>query len=142
MHKHDGIIDATKAVGPIVWMEEIADALQEWSQDNLRYGISLAQEDRDPRILRASLMAEELGELIEAMSGQNYVKIADSIADLLYVVLGTAVCYNMDAGALFQTVHDSNMTKQVTTDIRVRDKGPNYVPPDIIGALKKMGFPL
>lgn len=95
---------------------------------------------RKDALLRCNLILEELKELIEA-SGfeidnsnsweilnvdeniyqngfrygdthkQDIVGIADAIADLLYVVFGAAVTYGIDAQAVFDEVHRSNMTK-------------------------------
>lgn len=68
----------------------------------------------DVENLRVSLMTEELlgaDELIESMRNLDLTGIADGIADLLYVVLGTAAAYGIDAQAVFSEVHRSNMTK-------------------------------
>lgn len=43
--------------------------------------------------------------------------------------------YPLEAGYpirdIFDEIHRSNMSKQVTKDSRVRDKGPDYSPPDL-----------
>lgn len=62
-------------------------------------------------LLRVKLMSEELDELISGMQSGNIVEIADGLADLLYVVYGTAVSYGLDMEPLFEEVHRSNMTK-------------------------------
>lgn len=61
--------------------------------------------------LRIALIDEELDELEHAMIRGNLVKIADALADLLYVVYGTAVTYGLDMEPIFDEVHRSNMTK-------------------------------
>ena len=139
MMKHNGLIDAEEATGTIDSVDFIAREMRSWSRFWLEKALVLAKK-KDPRLLRATLMVEELAELLDAMSNQSFLKVADGIADLLYVVLGTSECYNMEAEDLFEEVHRSNMTKQVSTDIRVRDKGPHYVAPDLAGILKKWGF--
>lgn len=63
--------------------------------------------------LRRSLMKEELTELLKAMLDNDIVEIADGLADLLYVVLGTAVSYGIDSDAIFDIAHNNNMTKFV-----------------------------
>jgi predicted HAD superfamily Cof-like phosphohydrolase len=61
--------------------------------------------------LRIALMAEEFDELTKAMHCGDIVAIADGLADLLYVVYGSAVAYGLDMEPLFEEVHRSNMTK-------------------------------
>jgi predicted HAD superfamily Cof-like phosphohydrolase len=56
-------------------------------------------------------MKEEFMELINAMVADSLIEISDGLADLLYVVLGTAVEYGIDIEPIFNEVHRSNMTK-------------------------------
>lgn len=79
------------------------------------------------------LINEETSELYVNMLGDNLVGIADGIADLLYVVLGTAVEYGIDIEPIFNEVHRSNMTKK---DGHLNDFGKwvkpdNYSPADL-----------
>ena len=67
--------------------------------------------DRDTVALRTSLIGEEFTELIHAMNTEDITAIADGIADLLYVVYGTAVSCGIDIEPIFEEVHRSNMTK-------------------------------
>ncbi len=60
---------------------------------------------------RLHLMTEELLELYDAMRADDLAAIADGIADLLYVVYGTAVEAGIDIEPIFAEVHRSNMTK-------------------------------
>jgi len=91
--------------------------------------------------LRRHLIAEEFKELRDAMHQKNMIEVADAIADLLYVVYGTAVAFGINADAVFAEVHRSNMSKagEDGKAIRREDgkvmKGPNYSPPDIKGVL-------
>jgi predicted HAD superfamily Cof-like phosphohydrolase len=86
---------------------------------------------------RESLMREELGELLAAMREEQLVEIADGLADLLYVVFGTAVVYGIPIDQVFTEVHDSNMTKldsngrPVVGENGKRLKGPLYRPPQL-----------
>lgn len=66
--------------------------------------------------LREELMIEELlgkGELIDSMRKGDLVGIADGIADVLYVVLGTAAAYGINAQVAFNEAHRTNMLKAV-----------------------------
>jgi len=62
-------------------------------------------------ISRLRLIVEELSELIEALDTGDIVKTADAIADLLYVVFGTAIAAGIPIDRVFSEVHASNMTK-------------------------------
>ena len=67
--------------------------------------------DNDGITRRMNLMIEELQELESAMSAGDLVEIADGIADLLYVVYGTAVEHGLDMYEINREVHRSNMSK-------------------------------
>ena len=94
----------------------------------------------DPKtdLVRVHLINEELGELALALAERNIVKLADALGDLVYVVLGTAVTYNIPLDLVFSAIQQSNMTKAVRdpNDTRLRSKGDSYRPPNIEGALK------
>lgn len=61
--------------------------------------------------LRMRLIQEEFDELKEAMVAQDLAGVAKELADLLYVVYGTAVTYGMDMDTVFREVHRSNLSK-------------------------------
>ena len=63
------------------------------------------------RLLRMRLIQEEFDELKEAMATQDLAGVAKELADLLYVVYGTAVSYGMDMDSVFREVHRSNLSK-------------------------------
>ncbi len=67
----------------------------------------------DPKttVLRERLIQEEFDELKEAMKAENLPAIAKELADLLYVVYGTAVSYGIDMAPVFREVQRSNMSK-------------------------------
>ena len=94
--------------------------------------------------LRMELLREELKELFEAMEDQDLEKIADNLADLIYVALGTAVSYGVDLDPVFEEVHRSNMTKRAPASPAKPGekypeghdpKGPGYEPPEIARVL-------
>jgi len=65
----------------------------------------------DTRQLRVRLIQEEFDELREALHGDDLPAVAKELADLLYVVYGTAVSYGIDMDPVFREVHRSNMSK-------------------------------
>jgi predicted HAD superfamily Cof-like phosphohydrolase len=65
----------------------------------------------DTRLLRTRLIQEEFEELKEAMVSDDLPAVAKEMADLLYVVYGTAVSYGIDIAPIFREVHRSNMSK-------------------------------
>jgi predicted HAD superfamily Cof-like phosphohydrolase len=67
--------------------------------------------DGRTRELRIKLIQEEFDELKEALAAEDLSSIAKEMADLLYVVYGTAVSYGIDMDAVFREVHRSNMSK-------------------------------
>jgi len=80
-----------------------------------RFGIAIgtipAAPDEATRSLRVNLIKEEFDELQEALAMQNLSAIAKELADLLYVVYGTAVSCGIDLEPVFQEVHRSNLSK-------------------------------
>ncbi len=92
--------------------------------------------------LRIKLIREELGEFEKAANDRNLVKIADALADLLYVIYGTAVSYGIDLEPIFREVHDSNMSKGDPNVLRAPTgkilKAKNYRPPDLQPILERM----
>ena len=67
--------------------------------------------DEATRSLRVRLIQEEFDELQEALSQRDTVSVAKELADLLYVVYGTAVSCGIDMEPVFREVHRSNMSK-------------------------------
>lgn len=67
--------------------------------------------DPKTKILRERLIQEEFDELKEALKAENLPAIAKELADLLYVVYGTAVSYGIDMAPVFREVQRSNMSK-------------------------------
>jgi len=67
--------------------------------------------DERTKALRVKLIQEEFDELKEAMAANDLAAVAKEMADLLYVVYGTAVSYGIDMEPVFREVHRSNMSK-------------------------------
>lgn len=92
--------------------------------------------------LRGSLMREELEETCQALADGDLVEVADGLADLLYVVLGTAVSCGIDLSPIFDEVHISNMSKRnggMRVDGKIM-KGPGFKPPRIRELLIAQGW--
>lgn len=91
----------------------------------------------DDVALRLELMREERAEVDEAIHIGLFRDIAKELADELYVVYGTAVTYGIDLDAVFEEVHQSNMSKlgEDGKPLRRPDgkilKGPKYRPAEV-----------
>lgn len=92
----------------------------------------LLAEGNDTRLIRAHLMIEELSEVLLALARGKDLPLLDGLTDLLYVTVGTAVAYDLPLTESFDEVQRSNMTKtRRIGDVRCRDKGVSYSPPDL-----------
>jgi predicted HAD superfamily Cof-like phosphohydrolase len=81
---------------------------------------------------RRALMAEECQEYQDAEDLHDIVKIADALADIVYVAYGTALCYGIDLDAVLAEVHASNMSKEPVPAAGGKAvKGRSYRLPDI-----------
>ena len=67
--------------------------------------------DDATQTLRNRLIQEEFEEFQEAMQSKDLSAMAKELADLLYVVYGTAVSLGIDMEPVFKEVHRSNMSK-------------------------------
>lgn len=92
----------------------------------------------DTRLLRVHLILEEMSELVHGMVNYDEEEMLDALADLVYVVVGTAVSYDLPIAEAFAEVQRSNMTKAVRKpgDLRLRDKGSEYSPPNMKAILE------
>lgn len=89
---------------------------------------------KNPRDLGVHLIAEEAAELLQALVDGDEVATLDAMADLIYVITGRAVTFDLPLSSALHEVHASNMTKQHAagddSGLR-RDKGIGYRPPDL-----------
>lgn len=80
-----------------------------------RFAIAVAERptipDTQTAALRLRLIQEEFDELNAAFESKDLPGIAKELADLLYVVYGTAVSCGIDMEPVFEEVHRSNMSK-------------------------------
>lgn len=89
--------------------------------------------------LRTELISEELKELSDAMRAEDMAETADALADLIYVLVGTAVSFGIDLRPVWDEVQRSNMAKEggaTRADGKVL-KPEGWTPPDIAGALER-----
>jgi len=91
--------------------------------------------------LRMKLLHEEFSEYREAENKRSIIDIADALADIVYIAIGTAVLYGIPFDKVFEEVHRSNMSKMGADGRPVRRadgkimKGENFTPPDIEGII-------
>ena len=92
--------------------------------------------------VRQRILDEEVRELRFAVVTSDLTGIADALADIAYVIAGTAVTYGLPFDAILAEVHRSNMTKFGPDGPKVRAdgkiiKGPGYEPPCIAELLER-----
>jgi 8-oxo-dGTP pyrophosphatase MutT (NUDIX family)/predicted HAD superfamily Cof-like phosphohydrolase len=83
---------------------------------------------------RLAFLEEETRKYAAAAEAGDVVEVADALADLLYVVHGTALVHGIPLDAVFAEVHRSNMTKVDGEPIGPGTKAPKpegYRPPRI-----------
>lgn len=124
----------------------------------------------DRLLLRLRLITEEYVELLEAATGEDggdakaeltsafrpenlsrnhktdLVAVADALADLIYVINGTALEFGIPLDAVFDEVHRSNLSKldadgrPVVLPGGKIGKSARYSRPDLAGILKAHGW--
>lgn len=97
------------------------------------------------RNCRIDLLKEEFDEYLHAERSDNLVEVADGLADMVYVIFGTAIAYGIPLEKILDEVHASNMSKLgedgrpiFREDGKVL-KGPNFFRPNIPGILYANG---
>lgn len=132
---------------------ENGEAFPASNADKVRVFHDLSEIDTPPRptiissgrlALRADLIQEEFAEWLDAHNTGDLIEVADALADLLYVVYGTAHEYGLPIDRVFAEVHRSNMTKFPEGKILRRADGKimkpvTWEPPDIKGVLYGRG---
>lgn len=95
--------------------------------------------------LRINLLAEELGELKEALQNNDIVETLDALIDLQYVLDGAFLSFGLHdvKDAAFAEVQRSNMSKLGADGKPIRResdgkilKGPNFFEPDLSQFIK------
>lgn len=90
--------------------------------------------------MRQEMLDSEVQELRDALAAGDRIKVADALADIVYVAVGTAIVMGIPFDAVLAEVHRSNMTKLIPP-IRLREdgkilKGPHYEPPNVARELR------
>lgn len=92
--------------------------------------------------LRDRLLREEFNEFVQANKQGDIVEIADALADIIYICVGTALEYGIPLDKVWDEVHRSNMAKAnpATGKVNRRADGKilkpeGWTPPDVRGVL-------
>lgn len=123
----------------VLTLDEIRCSLEDIASDIKTEALE-RQAAGDERLYRMYLMIEELAEVADGLYKCDNDLVLDGLADLRYVSDGTAVTYGLPLEEGVQEVQRSNMTKKVrdkVNDPRMRNKGPDYVPPNLKAVLEK-----
>jgi predicted HAD superfamily Cof-like phosphohydrolase len=96
--------------------------------------------DENERVLRRKLLKEEVEEYFEGEDKDDLENVAKELADIIYIVCGTAASYGIPLDRVFNEVHRSNMEKLVDGKVVRRDDGKILKPegwtaPDIKSVL-------
>lgn len=93
--------------------------------------------------LRQRLLREEYLEWLAASAERDMVEVADALADMIYIIVGTALEFGIPLDRVWDEVQRSNMAKVDPETGRVarREDGKilkprGWVAPDVAGALK------
>lgn len=107
------------------------NSIDQWAKENpkeLKEFIDLAE-------FRHNLIEEEWEEAQEAEDPENFLK---ELADLVYVIYGTAASFGLDLDEAFKRVHENNMGRMYQDDgtIKRREDGkiiknPSYPKVDL-----------
>ena len=62
-------------------------------------------------VARANFMDEEIREFVDAAMGGDMVGVADALADVIYVAVGTALSMGIPLDKVWDVVHAANMKK-------------------------------
>jgi len=107
-------------------------------------GQSVDSENHSQYLLYRSLMAEEMGELIDADTKDDIIEQADAIIDILVVTIGAGLSLGLPMQQLWDEVRRSNFSKidSATGKVRKREDGKVLKPegwkaPNIAAILKE-----
>lgn len=124
----------------------VAEMLQEWAAATGDHVSDLpSYPPTYVENLRLTLIQEEKNEvedaILDAATEEDIADIAKELADLVYVVYGTALAYGIPLDKVIEEVHRSNMTKVVDGSVIRREDGKilkpeTYEPADIESVLR------
>lgn len=117
------------------------DFVQDVRNFHLKFGQLVSKVPRwpDDQIidLRRKLVTEEYAEFLDGIAKRDMVETADAIADLIYVLVGTAIAFGIPLEPIWRAVQKTNMAKEggaMRVDGKVL-KPEGWMPPDVAGAL-------
>jgi NTP pyrophosphatase (non-canonical NTP hydrolase) len=117
-----------KTVERWAWMERAV--AQFMIRHNLFDPFSTEKPTQGQQLERLARLQEELSELTDAMRNEDQVDVADALGDILYLVIGTFLLYNIPVRAIFNEIHYSNMTKEKASGVNAKPvKGESFQPP-------------
>lgn len=120
------------------WVQDIIDFHD--AIDSRHIGRIPAMVDHETRDLKARLVKEEFGELMDAIfQKEDLASIAHEGTDLLYVVLGLLLSYGVDPRVTWPEIHAANLRKAggPRREDGKRLKPPGWVPADISAVLAR-----
>ena len=95
---------------------------------------------RDVVNMRTRRVTEEIKELLEAMDNGDLIGVADGIADLIYVLVGTALSFGINLPSIWDAIHSANMKKDRIGPDGKCIKPPGWTHPDINAILVAGGI--
>lgn len=121
------------------WQQNVKDFHKKFEQ---MIGDSPGFPDEDTMKLRINLIEEEFLELTEACEEKDFPSFVDAIADLIYVLLGTATATGVDLEPVWEEVQKTNMAKAPGNKRKDGKllKPPGWSPPDIKTLLEEQGW--
>lgn len=92
--------------------------------------------------LRQRLLREEYFEWFSAITNRDMVEVADALADMIYIIVGTALEFGIPLDRVWDEVQRSNMAKVDPETGRVEKRADGkvvkpvgWVGPDVAGVL-------
>jgi predicted HAD superfamily Cof-like phosphohydrolase len=92
---------------------------------------------------RISFLQEKFDEYVEAARAGDLAAVADALADMVYVIHGTALAYGIPLDEVLAEVHQSNMSKLGLDGrpiLRAEGKvvkGPGFAAADVAGVIAR-----
>jgi predicted HAD superfamily Cof-like phosphohydrolase len=106
--------------------EKVSQFMQ--SAGQVKKSINNLTEDQinELKKFRTSLIEEEFNELKDAFKKNDRMEVIDALVDILYVVYGTGVAFEIELDEAFKIVHDSNMSKFCKTEEEAKETVEYY----------------
>lgn len=81
---------------------------EDWGAHNSQ---PVSEPEESIRKLRHELILEEFMEFQDASSQGDLVEVADALGDMMVVIAGTAIAYNIDLPSVLSEIQRSNLAK-------------------------------